>query len=178
MKKHFVWAGLIALTCGSAQADGGLYRWVDKSGKVHYGDAPAADAAKVEKKKFGAAPTTDANDLPYAARRAKQNFPVTLYIAENCGDPCKQARQFLNTRGIPFTENTLRTKEDLAAFKHLSGGESVPTLAVGKAWFKGFQAEQWGGALDTAGYPQTPSNQPQQPATPLTTKPEKTAIQH
>jgi glutaredoxin len=177
MKRHFVWAGLIALACGSAQADG-LYRWVDKSGKVHYGDAPAADAAKVEQKKFGAAPTVDMNDLPYATRRAKQNFPVTLYVAENCSDPCKEARLFLNKRGIPFTENILRTKEDFDAFKKLSGSEGVPTLAVGKTWFKGFQAEQWGGALDTAGYSQTPSPQPLPPAKPITAKPAKTEIQH
>ena len=177
MKRHFIWAGLIALVCGNAQADG-LYRWVDKSGKVHYGDAPAADAAKVEQKKFGAAPTVDANDLPYATRRAKQNFPVTLYTAENCGDPCKQARLFLNKRGIPFTENILRTKEDLDAFKQLSGSDGVPTLAVGKTWFKGFQAEQWGGALDTAGYVQTPSPQLQPTSQPITAKPAKTEIQN
>ncbi len=177
MKRHFVWAGLITLACGSAQADG-LYRWVDKSGKVHYGDAPAADAAKVEQKKFGAAPTVDANDLPYATRRAKQNFPVTLYTAENCSDPCKEARLFLTKRGIPFTENILRTKEDFDAFKKLFGSEGVPTLAVGKTWFKGFQAEQWGGALDTAGYSQTPSPQPQPPAQPITAKPANTEIQY
>ena len=177
MRRRFVWAGLIALVCGTAQADG-LYRWVDKSGKVNYGDAPAADAAKVEQKKFGAAPTVDINDLPYATRRAKQNFPVTLYSAENCGDPCKEARLFLTKRGIPFTENLLRTKEDLDSFKKLSGSDSVPTLAVGKTWFKGFQAEQWGGALDTAGYSQTPSPQLQPAAQPINTKPAKTEIQH
>lgn len=177
MRRRFVWAGLIALACGSAQADE-LYRWVDKSGKVHYGDAPAADAAAVEKRKFGAAPTVDVNDLPYATRQAKQNFPVTLYITENCGDPCKQAREFLNKRGIPFTENNVRTQEELNTFKQLSGSSGVPTLSVGKTWFKGFQAEQWGGGLDTAGYPQTPSHQPQPPANPLTTKPEKTETKH
>lgn len=177
MKRRFVWAGLIALMCGSAQADG-LYRWVDKSGKVNYGDAPAADAAKVEQKKFGAAPTVDVNDLPYATRRAKQNFPVTLYIAENCSDLCKQAHEFLNKRGIPFTENILRTKEDLDAFKQLSGSEGVPTLAVGKTWFKGFQADQWGGGLDTAGYSQTPSHQPQPPTKPSAAQPAKTETQH
>ena len=177
MRRHFLWAGLIVLVCGNAQADG-LYRWVDKSGKVNYGDSPAAGAAKVEQKKFGAAPTVDVNDLPYATRHAKQNFPVTLYIAENCSDLCKQARLFLTKRGIPFTENTLRTKEDLDAFKQLSGSDGVPTLAVGKTWFKGFQAEQWGGALDTAGYSQTPSPQLQPPTPPITTKPAKTEIQH
>ena len=177
MRRRLVWAGLIALACSSAQADE-LYRWVDKSGKVHYGDAPAADAAVVEKRKFGAAPTVDVNDLPYATRQAKQNFPVTMYVAEKCGDPCKQAREFLNKRGIPFTENNVRTKDELDAFNKLSGSAGVPTLSVGKTWFKGFQAEQWGGGLDTAGYPQTPSHQLQPPANPLTTKPEKTETKH
>ncbi|MFZ1546283.1 MAG: glutaredoxin family protein [Candidatus Nitrotoga sp.] len=177
MSKRFLWAGLIALVCGSTQADG-LYRWVDKSGKVHYGDAPAADAAKIEKKKFGATPTVDVNDLPFATRRAKQNFPVALYIAESCGDPCKQAREFLNKRDIPFTENSLRTKEDLDAFTQLSGSAVVPTLSVGKTWFKGFQAEQWGGGLDIAGYTQTPLHQAQPLARPITAKPVKTEIHH
>lgn len=172
MRKRLLWAGLIALVCGSTQADG-LYRWVDKSGKVHYGDAPAADATDVEKKRFGAAPTVDINDLPYATRRAKQNFPVALYTAENCGDPCKQAREFLNKRDIPFTEHSLRTTEDLNSFKQLSGSDAVPTLALGKTWFKGFQAEQWGGGLDIAGYSPTPFHQAQPLARPITAKPVK-----
>ena len=177
MKKHFVWAGLIALVCASAQADG-LYRWVDKSGKVHYSDAPEIDATDVEKKKFGAAPAADSNDLPYATRRARQNFPVTLYVTDSCGDPCKQAREFLNKRGIPFTENNVHTPEDIASFKQLSGSAGVPTISVGKTWFKGFQAEQWNGGLDIAGYSQAPSNQhaPQSPANPV--KPEKAATPH
>ncbi len=177
MRRRFIWAGLIALACGNAQADG-MYRWVDKSGKVYYGDAPAADATKVDKMKFGAVQTVAVDDLPYLTRRAKQSFPVTLYVAENCGDSCKQAREFLTKRGIPFTENNVRTKEELETFKQLSGSAGVPTLAVGKTWFKGFQAEQWGGGLDTAGYPQTPSNQPQPSANPSATKPEKTETQH
>ncbi len=176
MRRRFVWAALIALVCGSAQADG-MYRWVDKSGKVYYGDQPAEDAAKVDKMKFGAVQAVGVNDLPYLTRRAKQSFPVTLYVAENCGDSCKQAREFLTKRGIPFTEKNVRTKEELEDFKKLSGSAGVPTLAVGQTWFKGFQAEQWGGGLDTAGYPQAPS-QPQPPANPSATKHEKTEAQH
>ncbi|MEO6423142.1 MAG: DUF4124 domain-containing protein, partial [Candidatus Nitrotoga sp.] len=71
MKQRYLCACLMALVCGNALADG-LYRWVDKSGKVHYGDTPAAGAAKVEQKKFGAAPTVDVNDLTYATRNAKK----------------------------------------------------------------------------------------------------------
>ncbi|KJV30256.1 hypothetical protein VI06_08455 [Aquitalea magnusonii] len=39
MTKHLP-ALLILLSCGAAMADGGLYKWVDDAGKVHYSDAP------------------------------------------------------------------------------------------------------------------------------------------
>ena len=39
MTKHLP-ALLILLSCGAALADGGLYKWVDDAGKVHYSDSP------------------------------------------------------------------------------------------------------------------------------------------
>ena len=39
MTKHLP-ALLILLCCGATMADGGLYKWVDDAGKVHYSDAP------------------------------------------------------------------------------------------------------------------------------------------
>jgi len=47
------WIGLVAASlflCAAAGADGTLYRWVDKDGRVHYGDDPAAanNARQVE----------------------------------------------------------------------------------------------------------------------------------
>jgi len=145
MRIRFLWAGLIALMCGSALADG-LYRWVDKSGKVHYGDAPAADAAKVEQKKFGAAPTVDVNDLPYATRRAKQNFPVTLYIAENCGDPANRHANSLISAAFIYPKITCVPKKSSMLSSSYPVSEGVPTLAVGKTWFKVFRLSS--GAVD------------------------------
>ena len=153
MKKFFWWAGLLLLI-GSVQA-AGWYRWTDKSGKVHYSDAPPADATDVQKQKSGEAPLTDNADVPYETRRAQQNFPVTLYVVDGCGDGCQQARDLLNKRGIPFSENSLKTKEEFDTFKKLSGNAGVPVLTVGKVWLKGFQAEQWHSELDDAGYPKT-----------------------
>lgn len=132
---------------------GELYRWVDKSGKVHYGEAPATEAAQVERKKFYAPATQGGEDLPYETRRAQQSFPVMLYTAGNCTDPCQQARDFLNKRGIPFTEKTLLTQKEVDDFKQQSGSEQAPTLAVGKTYLKGFEAGQWNSELDIAGYP-------------------------
>jgi glutaredoxin len=133
---------------------GDLFRWVDSTGKVHYGDMTPADASQVERKKFPtAAPPSE--DISYETRRAQQNFPVTLYVADNCTENCEMARNLLNKRGIPFSEKKLTTKADIDAFKALSGSSSAPTLAVGRHYLSGFQAEQWHGELDVAGYPKT-----------------------
>ncbi|MDE2117392.1 MAG: glutaredoxin family protein [Betaproteobacteria bacterium] len=151
---------------------GELYRWVDKSGKVHYGDAPATEAAQVERKKFFSPATQGNEDLPYETRLARQNFPVTLYTANNCIEPCQHAHDFLNKRGIPYTEKTLLTKEEMDDFKKQSGSDQFPMLAVGKTYLKGFQAEAWGSELDIAGYPKALLYRPPQaPVKPLANKP-------
>ncbi|MDO8292170.1 MAG: hypothetical protein Q7T29_04830, partial [Gallionella sp.] len=61
-----------------------------------------------------------AEDLPYETRRAQQNFPVTLYVAENCTEYCDQARELLIKRGIPFSENCCEPKKKLMHLKHFT----------------------------------------------------------
>jgi hypothetical protein len=133
---------------------GKLYRWIDAQGKVHYGDLPPVGATQITliKSPADAGPV---EDMPYETRLAHQNFPVTLYVADNCAEPCDQARSFLNKRGIPFSEKKLVTQEDINVFKALSGFDSVPALLVGRGFLKGFQANQWNKELDIAGYPKT-----------------------
>jgi hypothetical protein len=134
-----------------------LFRWVDKAGKVNYGDTPPMDATGVERIKFSSQPAQN-EDFPYETRRAMENFPVTLYVGDDCGEPCVQARKSLNKRGIPFSEKALKTKQDIEAFKKLSGLDAiVPTLAVGKDFLKGFEESQWNSELDIAGYPKIAS---------------------
>lgn len=144
---------LCLLVCVPAAQAGKLYRWVDSSGKVHYGDALPPDAAKVETRKFS--DVVPGESLPYETRRAQQNFPVTLYVADNCSEACGQARSLLHKRGIPFTEKNLVTKEEIDAFRQLSGSDSVPVLSVGRTFLKGFLARQWNDELDVAGYPKS-----------------------
>ncbi|MDD5301396.1 MAG: glutaredoxin family protein [Gallionella sp.] len=153
MKRIVLLLSCLAVVPSGAQADE-LYRWLDAQGKVHYGDVPPAGATQVTTIKSPAA-AAPGEDLPYETRRAQQNFPVTLYVADNCAEACNQARELLSKRGIPFSEKSLITQEDIDAFKALSGSDSVPTLAVGKAFLKGFLAGQWHGELDIAGYPKT-----------------------
>jgi len=158
MKRIVLLLGCLAMMPSGAQADE-LYRWVDAQGKVHYGDVPPAGAAQVTTIKSPAA-VTPGEDLPYETRRAQQNFPVILYVADNCTEYCSQARELLKKRGIPFSEKSLITQEDIDSFKALSGSDSAPTLAVGKTFLKGFLAGQWHGELDIAGYPKTAPYRP------------------
>ena len=158
---------LACLTAVSLSVQAGeLYRWVDSSGIVHYSDVPSADAEKIDSRRFSDEVTPSEN-LPYETRRAQQNFPVTLYVGDGCGETCDQARSLLSKRGIPFSEKLLRTKQDVDAFKQLSGFDGVPALAVGKNFLRGFLAERWNSELDIAGYPKTaPYRAPGTPAIP------------
>lgn len=155
MKRLFFVMGMLLLVQVGQATE--LYRWVDKHGKVHYGDTPEEDA---ERLKFSlpdaaddAASGVDETKLPYETRMARKNFPVTLYVSEQCGDPCKRARDFLGKRHVPYTEMVLKTEEEFADFKQKSGSENVPALSVGRTWLKGFQPEEWRDELDTVGYP-------------------------
>jgi len=152
MKKFQLSIYLFLFILSSAQA-GSLYRWVDKDGNIHYGDRPAEDAVKSEQKTFSGPAAASDDDLSYGVRKAKQDFPVTLYVASNCGDVCVQARSMLNKRGIPFAEKNLVTTEDIEEFKTNKRGSSVPSLTVGETLLSGFEEGQWNSELDIAGYP-------------------------
>lgn len=153
--KHIILL-LACLAIMPAQA-GEQFRWLDKAGKVNYGDTPPVDAINVQKIKSSSGSSTN-DDLPYETRIAQQNFPVTLYVASDCGESCDKARSLLNKRGIPFTEKALNTRKDTEAFKQLSGMEAfIPVLQVGKNFVKGFLESQWNSELDIAGYAKTAS---------------------
>lgn len=149
MKARLFLLALLLATTAQAQT----YRWVDKEGKVHYGDRPpAAAAGQVQERRLGA-PAAD-KTLPYSVQQAVANFPVTLYASTDCGDSCKDGRDYLKARGIPFSEKSVATSEEVEALKKLAGGEAVvPVLTVGSKNAKGWLKDDWQRLLDAAGYP-------------------------
>lgn len=162
MKHMVLLLGCLLLAPFSTQA-GELYRWIDKAGKVHYGNSPTAGAEQVEQKRFSDA--QEGEEMLYETYLARQNFPVTLYTAANCIEPCQQARDFLDQRGIPYTEKALITQKEADDFKRQSGIDQAPTIAVGRIYLAGFQSTQWGNELDIAGYPKAlPYRIPREPA--------------
>jgi glutaredoxin len=147
---------LAALLLLPALAQAQMYRWIDDSGKIHYSDqAPPSSAKNVQKKSVPASQSASP-PLPYALQQAVKDFPVTLYTAETC-DPCVQARELLNKRGVPYKDVgiTLTDAEGQEKLKNLTGAAVVPVMTVGREKTEGFESAAYQAALDNAGYPKT-----------------------
>jgi len=159
---------LMTLACASAQAQG-VYRIVGPDGKVTFSDRPPAEGSAQPARAATAAPSSANGALPYELRQVASRFPVTLYTGNDCA-PCTSARNMLNARGVPFTERTVNTNEDIDALQRLSGGTSLPFGSIGGQQLAGFSEAEWVQYLDAAGYPkqsQLPRNYRAPAPTPL-----------
>jgi len=149
MRPLFILCLALVSTCASAET----YRWVDSAGRVMISDTPPPSTAKDVAKLGESGGSTEG--LPFAWRKAKENFPVTLYTSADCTTDCQQARDMLNGRGIPFSEKMLQKAEDANELKQLVGDVFIPSLKVGKQSFRGFEAGAYNNLLDLAGYPKS-----------------------
>ncbi len=157
--RHLAAAGLIGLLAAwsmAAQAQA-VYRIVGPDGRVTFSDRPppeAANRAKPANVAGGAAGGAEAA-LPYELRQVANRYPVTLYASPSCA-PCDAGRSFLNGRGVPFTEKTVSTQQDIEALNRLTGGSgTLPALTIGGQQLKGYSEAEWAQFLDAAGYPRT-----------------------
>lgn len=163
-----------------------VYRSTDARGNVSFSDqpppAPGGAAAKGTTPVAGAlgpastaSPTSPASaggaaeSLPYELRRIANRYPVTLYTGTDCA-PCIAGRSLLVTRGIPFSERTVTTREDSETLLNLTGQKSLPLLHIGTQLLRGFSDAEWLRYLDAAGYPTVtmlPARYRNPPASPL-----------
>ena len=144
-----------ALAAGAAGAQQ-LYRWTDARGGVNITDTPPPANARNVTRIGAAASGGPSVQEPYELSVAQREFPVTLYTAPQCGEPCEQARAALNRRGVPFSEVLVADADTREELKRVaSGAEEVPVLFVGRSVQKGFQQAAFDALLDAARYPKT-----------------------
>lgn len=78
---------------------------------------------------------------PHVALRALKQvtakYPVTLYTTSNCG-PCDAGRAVLAKRGVPFSEKSIVTNEDIGAFSRITKDNTLPYLTIGGQQIKRF----------------------------------------
>jgi glutaredoxin len=132
-----------------------MYRWTDENGRVHITDTPPPPSAKgVQKQKARSVPAEGEQGSSYELAQAMKEFPVTLYTAPSCKEPCQQARAALNRRGVPFKEVQVWEEDTARDLRKLTGGTlDVPVLTVGRSVQKGFQQDAYDALLDSARYP-------------------------
>ncbi len=159
--------GALLATATQAQQ---VHRIVGPDGKVTFSDRAPEDKkaqSTVLSTASGGAASNPA--LPTELRQIASRFPVTLYTGESCS-PCQQARQLLVQRGVPFTERSVNTNDDMDALRRLSGESALPFGTIGRQQLKGFSDAEWTQYLDAAGYPaqsRLPRGYTQPAATPL-----------
>lgn len=141
----------LALAAAGVQAD--TYRWTDSTGHTVISDTPPPGSAKAVAKLGGKPEASDG--LSFATKRAMESFPVTLYTSADCVAECKNARDLLSGRGVPFTEKMVQKPDEAEELKQLVGDFFVPSLKVGKQNFRGFEAGAYNNLLDLAGYPKS-----------------------
>ena len=173
-----IFCGIVLLGCAAADAQAQpVYRIVGPDGKVTFSDKPPQEAKTPSAPVSTAKPTDARSGLPYELQQLANKYPVTLYSASGCS-PCDQGRALLTKRGVPFTEKTVNTNEDLVAFKRVSTEGALPLLTIGGQSIKGYSDGEWTSYLDAAGYPKQsalPPSYRQAAAEPLS--PLKTAAQ-
>lgn len=145
--------GLLLICAGSAYGTD-FYRWVDKTGAVHYSDqAPTGHVNKLEQRKLN--PNVIDGQASYLVKNAASKNPVTLFGGD-CGPLCSNAKTLLEKRGIPYTlKDPQKSKPDADALNALTGTMELPVLQVGKSTLKGFEPMRWNAMLDEAGYPKS-----------------------
>lgn len=153
MKRILQSCSILVLLC-AATAHAQLYKWVGPDGRITYSDTPPAkSAARVETKPLPSG-AVDTAGLPYEVAEAVKNHPVTLYTSKNC-QPCDEGRKLLNDRGVPFSEKTVASNEDIAQYRQAGGDGQLPYLVVGRNKERGFEPGAWNSALGSAGYPES-----------------------
>jgi glutaredoxin len=144
---------LLAATAVSADT---TYRWIDpNTGGTVISDLPPPPGARQVTRYTGRI-RDDERPLPYGVRQAMEKFPVVLYTTSGCLAVCKQARELLDGRGVPFSERVLNSEQEVAEIDQQLGGEAVlPSLGVGRQSVRGFAPAAWNALLDAATYPTT-----------------------
>lgn len=113
-----------------------IYKWVDESGRVHFGDKPLdkekAELLEVKVNSYEGV-SYDSNTPAKSADPGR----VVMYSASWCGY-CKQARNYFQQSGIRYVEYDIEKDQRARKAYDALGGNGVPVILVGNKRMNGF----------------------------------------
>lgn len=168
VRSHLLAGAAFVLLAVAAQAQQ-IYRSVGADGKVTFSDRPPVSGAAAPVAPAASGAGSGGAALPFELQQVAARYPVTLYTGPGCA-PCASARSLLTARGVPFTERTVATPEDIDALQRISNDSSLPFGTIGAQHLVGYSDAEWTQFLNAAGYPaqsQLPPGYRQPPPAPL-----------
>ena len=149
--RHYIilTAVIAAVLLGPAAQAVTIVQCKDAEGNVTYQKNCPPGTEVVETRKIYTGPKDSGPDL----ETLKENKPVVFYSVETC-DACDLVRNYLNTRGIPFSEKAIGDDAELQEELIAKTGElSVPVVTIGEEVVEGYNKPVLKDKLDAAGYP-------------------------
>lgn len=137
MSRALIAAGVTCLLLAvAAPALAEIYKWTDASGRTHFSDSNAGN---------GKAETVQVKVNSYqhvSYSKLLRPLPATppgvlLYGTSWCGY-CKQAKAFMQKKGIAFTEYDIEHDARAKQAFDAMGGGGVPVIVVGQQRMNGF----------------------------------------
>ena len=129
-----------ALMLYSVAVNGGIYKWVDETGKVHFTDNPPDDI-KTEEVELRINTYTSVEIKPLIERLGKKD-KVVMYSATWCR-MCKKAKNYFRKNNIPYVAYDVEKSRTGKMDFRLLRGKSVPIIIVGGKRMNGFNATKF-----------------------------------
>ena len=130
----------------SPVTQGDLYKWVDKNGKVHYGDSPPENVKlKTITGKVSSYSGVSVEPFvfdPNIISKRKKSKTVIMYSTSWC-KYCKKAARHFRQKKIPFKEYDIEKSATAARQYKKLKGRGVPLILIGNQRMQGFSARSF-----------------------------------
>ena len=164
-KWRLVWLSLFLFFGYTTQGEAQIYKWVDKNGIMHFGQAPpqgTRSAAKMEstlpRKGDNSYPQVEDEKIQSVEKKSprvvEERLPVVtqqataeMYSTSWCGY-CRKAREYFQARGIPLIEYDIEVDAAAAQRKQqIDSRPGVPLVVINGKLIHGYAPAKYEQAL-------------------------------
>lgn len=133
--KRIIFILIILITTHASYGE--IYRWVDQTGKMHFGDKKPIYLESEQLQLRINTYTSVTYDEAVIDHGKKK---VVMYSTDWCGY-CKKARKYFTENSIPFTEYDIEKNRSARIRYKKMGATGVPVITVGKKRMNGFSVK-------------------------------------